>query len=212
MRSSEQIGDLAAAMAKAQGVIKNPSKDKTNPHFKNKYADIADGLECIRPALSAHGIAFFQVTEVIDDGVILTTRLVHAGSGQWIEGTYPVSKFVKHQDMGAALTYARRQALFAIVGVHGDNEDVDGNDATADTRVMGAKPAPAPTRVSDDESAAILAEMQDTLAMCDSPDSVKAWAKANQSRKARLTAQHAEAISAIYRDRLADVSQPIAAE
>jgi hypothetical protein len=142
MKTSEQINEIAKAMAEAQGVIKNPAKDKTNPHFKNTYADISSGLDVIRPALSKAGIAFFQATEVVEDGVILTTRLVHT-SGQWVEGTYPVGKFGPHQQMAASLTYAKRQALFAIVGVHGEDEDDDGQTA-GDTSIgrTSAKPAP----------------------------------------------------------------------
>lgn len=126
MNTSESINEIAAALAKAQAKIRNPAKNKVNPHFKSKYADLADGLDVIRPALSEQGIAFIQRTEVVDDGVILRTRLIHS-SGQWIESTYPVSKMTQHQQMGAALTYAKRQSLFALVGVCGD-DDLDGED------------------------------------------------------------------------------------
>ena len=126
MNTSESINEIAAALAKAQAKIRNPAKNKVNPHFKSKYADLADGLDVIRPALSEQGIAFIQPTEVVDDGVILRTRLIHS-SGQWIESTYPVSKMTQHQQMGAALTYAKRQSLFALVGVCGD-DDLDGED------------------------------------------------------------------------------------
>ena len=126
MNTSESINEIATALAKAQAKIRNPAKNKVNPHFKSKYADLADGLDVIRPALSEQGIAFIQPTEVVDDGVILRTRLIHS-SGQWIESTYPVSKLTQHQQMGAALTYAKRQSLFALVGVCGD-DDLDGED------------------------------------------------------------------------------------
>lgn len=131
MNTSDQIDAIAAALAKAQGEIRNPEKTRLNPHFKSKYADIADGLDVIRPTLSKHGIAFVQATELNDDMVILRTRMIHL-SGQWIESTYPVGRFVKHQELGASLTYAKRQALFSIVGVAGDDDD-DGNTATATT-------------------------------------------------------------------------------
>jgi hypothetical protein len=141
MRTSEQINEIAAALAKAQAEIQNPAKNRVNPHFKSKYADIADGLDVIRPALSKHGIAIVQATELIDDSmVILRTTLVHS-SGQWVQSSYPVGRFVKHQELGASLTYAKRQALFSIVGVAGDDDD-DGNSATASTT------PPAPRRSS----------------------------------------------------------------
>jgi hypothetical protein len=129
MNTSDSINEIATALAKAQGEIQNPAKNRVNPHFKSKYADIADGLDVIRPTLSKHGVAFIQATEFDGENVTLRTRLLHT-SGQWIESSYPVGKFVKHQELGASLTYAKRQALFSIVGVAGDDDD-DGNSATA---------------------------------------------------------------------------------
>lgn len=155
MNTSDQINELAAALAKAQGEIQNPAKNRVNPHFKSKYADIADGLDVIRPTLSKFGIAFVQATELQDDVVILRTRMIHT-SGQWIESTYPVGRFVKHQELGASLTYAKRQALFCIVGVAGDDDD-DGNSATAtpgnrrptDTTRLPHREPPQPPPVDD---------------------------------------------------------------
>lgn len=140
MRTSEQINEIAGALAKAQGEIRNPHKSKDNPHFRSKYADIADGLEIARPVLSKHGICIMQPTEIMEDGlVIMRTRLAHT-SGQWIEGTYPVGRLTKHTDLGACMTYAKRQSLFALIGIAGDTDDSDGADTgTAD--MSSAKPA-----------------------------------------------------------------------
>jgi hypothetical protein len=212
MNTSEQINEVAAALAKAQGELKNPAKAAENPHFRNRYADLAGGLDAIRPVLSRHGLALTQMTYMDGEMVMLETRLAHA-SGQWMRATYPVGRFpMKHQEVGSAITYARRYSGFAICGIAGADDDDDGNEAQKVDMRAAPKAAPAPQRISDDESAELLAEMQDSLAMCESPDSVKAWAVANKANKARLNAKHQEAISAIYRDRLADVSQPMAAE
>lgn len=133
MQTSETIDAIAAALAKAQGEIHNPAKSKQNPHFRSSYADLAGGLDVIRPALSKHGLSFVQTTSMDGDLVVLHTRLMHT-SGQWLEGTYPVTKLGKHQDMMSALTYSKRAALFALVGVAGEDDDDDGNAAgTADT-------------------------------------------------------------------------------
>jgi len=130
MQMSAEINEIAGALAAAQAVIKNPDKTKVNPHFKSKYADLATGLDCIRPALSANGIAIVQATEIGRDGMLtLVTRLVHS-SGQYFGCTYPVAAGLDHQKLGAALTYAKRQALFTIVGVCGDDDD-DGEAASA---------------------------------------------------------------------------------
>lgn len=128
MIESEAINEIAGALAKAQGEIKNPEKTRVNPHFKSTYADLATGLDCIRPALSANRIAIIQATGINADGVYLTTRLIHS-SGQYLGCIYPVAaSTADHQKLGAALTYAKRQALFSLVGVCGDDE-LDGEDA-----------------------------------------------------------------------------------
>lgn len=127
MNTSEQINELAAALAKAQGELTNPVKDKKNPHFKSSYADLAGGLDTIRPTLARHGLSVVQMTRADGDMIFLHSRLLHA-SGQWMEATYPVCRLGKHQEMGSALTYARRYALFGLVGVAGDDDD-DGNAA-----------------------------------------------------------------------------------
>ena len=129
MQTSDKIDALAGALAKAQGELKNIEKGKINPHFKSRYADIADGLEVIRPVLSKHALSVVQVTSVNPDtGVfILFTRLLHS-SGQWIESSYPLPTG-KAQEQGSAITYARRYSLFSLIGTAGTDEDDDGNAA-----------------------------------------------------------------------------------
>jgi ERF superfamily len=130
MQTSDEINEIAAALAKAQGIIKNPAKTRENPHFRSTYADLATGLNGIRHALSAQEIAVVQATDINRDGVVLVTRLIHT-SGQWIGCIYPVAAnaATDHQKLGAALTYAKRQALFSLVGVCGEDEDDDGEGA-----------------------------------------------------------------------------------
>jgi hypothetical protein len=135
MNRSEQLGELAAALAQAQGVMLGAKKDSDNPYFKSKYADLASVVEAIRGPLSAHGLSYVQIPIPTEgDWVRVETVLLHA-SGQWISGTVevPVSKADAH-GYGGALTYARRYGLSSIVGVA--QEDDDGNAATQ------AKPRP----------------------------------------------------------------------
>lgn len=130
MLTSESINDLAAALAKAQAVMAGASKDKTNPAFKSKYADLASVWDACREALTANGIAVVQMTRPSEaQEVIVETRLCHS-SGQWIEGALaiPVTKN-DAQGFGSCLTYARRYALAAAVGVAPDDDD--GNAAAA---------------------------------------------------------------------------------
>ncbi len=127
MNKSESISDLAAALSKAQGQIKGAVKDSANPFFKSKYADLSSVWEACRDALSSNELSIVQSPETAQNGITIETMLCHS-SGQWITSSYvmPVSK-VDAQAVGSAITYARRYALAAMVGVA--PEDDDGNSA-----------------------------------------------------------------------------------
>ncbi len=130
MNRSETIGTLAKALAKAQGAIKPAGKGAENPFFKSSYADLPAIVKACRDELAKNDIAYSQVTAYEGETVTLETMLFHS-SGEWISGVYPV-KPVKNdpQGMGSAMTYARRYALAAMVGVVAEDEDDDGNDAS----------------------------------------------------------------------------------
>lgn len=129
MNHSEQINELALALAIAQGEMQNAKKDVSNPFYKSKYADLASVMDTARPVLSKNGLSVAQLTEVTDGGVILVTKLLHK-SGQWLCSHYPVKPLKDDpQGMGSALTYARRYSYGAIVGI-ATEEDDDGNAAS----------------------------------------------------------------------------------
>jgi len=125
---SESIAKLSEALSKAQGKIKGAAKDTANPFFKSKYADLASVWDACRDQLSTHGLSVIQTTEDSPDGATVVTTLSHS-SGEWIRGRLTL-KPVKNdpQGVGSAITYARRYALAAIVGVA--PEDDDGNVAS----------------------------------------------------------------------------------
>jgi hypothetical protein len=142
-RSSESVGALASALAKAQAELVNPEKTLTatiraallgEGQRTFRYAPLSSGLDIVRKTLGQHEIATVQTTS-IDQGagiVNLTTVLAHA-SGEWIASDWPVcpiAEMASPQRMGAALTYARRYALFTLVGIAGE-DDLDAPDITA---------------------------------------------------------------------------------
>lgn len=122
------MGPLFAALAKAQSEIQHAKKDKRNPFFKSNYADLASVMDACRAALTKNGLAVIQTTEDTEAGLYLVTTLGHS-SGAAVAGRMPIRP-VKNdpQGVGSALTYARRYALAAIVGVA--TEDDDGNEAS----------------------------------------------------------------------------------
>jgi hypothetical protein len=139
-RSSETIACLAAALAKAQMALTNPEKSLTGtlpgnradePGRTFRYAPLSAGLDIVRKVLGQHEIATLQTTIIDQDiqTVSLTTVLAHA-SGEWIASDWPVctlSEMATPRRMGAALTYARRYALFTLVGIAGE-DDLDAPD------------------------------------------------------------------------------------
>lgn len=130
MQMSENINELATALAKAQGEMKNAGKTSDNPFFKSKYADLAEILNAVREPLSKYGLSISQLYDgmgVPDKTITVTTLLMHS-SGQYIGNTanYPVAK-ADIQGVGSAITYARRYSLAAILGL--SQEDDDGNAA-----------------------------------------------------------------------------------
>jgi hypothetical protein len=156
-RSSDTIGQIASALAKAQGELTNPEKALTaslrsplGDERTFRYASLASGLDIVRKCLGQHEIATIQTTTIDRDAghIRLTTVLAHA-SGEWISSEWPVCPIAESATphrMGAALTYARRYALFALVGIAGE-DDLDAPDLpTAAVSPEAQKSAPRPER------------------------------------------------------------------
>lgn len=138
---------LAEALAAAQLEITDPAKDAVNPHFRSRYADLATVLKTVRPVLARHNIALTQTTQILDGALVLVTRL--HWKDEELAGYYPISPTkADPQGYGSALTYARRYALQAIVGVAADDDD-DGNAASA-----------APSKPAHDELATFIAQVK----------------------------------------------------
>jgi hypothetical protein len=143
--TSPTIASLAKALSAAQGEVEGAVKGRKNDHFRSKYADLAAVWDACREALTKHGLAVVQSPGPCADGRMeMTTMLAHA-SGEWMRGTLtiPLGKADAH-GYGSAVTYSRRFALAAFVGVA--PEDDDGNAAAASApRVQRAAPAEMPS-------------------------------------------------------------------
>ena len=156
-RSSESTAAIATALAKAQTELSNPEKAMVGTIYNNRsdisqsfrYASLSSGLDIVRKALGGHQIAIAQTTDIdrASGTVNLTTLLLHT-SGEWISSDWPVcqlSETSAPRRMGAALTYARRYALFTMVGIAGE-DDLDApldvtNDAEEGHKAVAAGPA-----------------------------------------------------------------------
>jgi hypothetical protein len=152
-RSSESIAAIATALAKAQIELSNPEKAMVGMVYSNRsdspqsfrYASLSSGLDIVRKTLGGQQIAVAQTTDIdrANGMVNLTTVLLHT-SGEWISSDWPVcrtSEISAPRRMGAALTYARRYALFTLVGIAGEDDLDAPPDATDDAKAVDSGPA-----------------------------------------------------------------------
>jgi hypothetical protein len=139
---SPTMGKLAKALAAAQAELQDAKKDAVNPHFKNRYASLASVRAALQAVLPKHALATVQTTTAHGDaGVCVVTWLLHE-SGEWIRGELflPVGK-KDAQGFGSALSYARRYALAAIVGIAADEDDDAEQASKPPTTSNGKGPA-----------------------------------------------------------------------
>jgi hypothetical protein len=254
-RSSETIGTIAAALAKAQAQLVNPEKSLVGTIRSNhasgsersfRYAPLSSGLDIVRKTLSQHEIATVQTTSIDETaGIVrLSTVLAHA-SGEWIASDWPVcaiNETAAPQRMGAALTYARRYALFTLVGIAGE-DDLDAPDligpaapsprseepATGKTRgrlnlgpggrdqaFSGArrqKNWPNPTRLLEpNASAALRNRLIAEVKEIGSGEQAAAWGLQALAAKNTLLTADAERVESAFQVRLTKLASEAAAE
>lgn len=139
MQTSESIKNIAKAMAQFQSEVKNPSNTANNPFFNSKYAPLSDVLNLVRPILTKHGLSVLQSPSGDGEFVTVTTLITHE-SGEWIESDPLTLKADKAtaQGAGSAITYARRYALSAMLGISSEDDD-DGNYASGTDTQNGKK-------------------------------------------------------------------------
>src|SRR6202040_2449558 len=204
-RSSESVAALAAALAKAQSELVNPEKSLTavirtgrpgEGERSFRYAPLSSGLDIVRKTLGQHEIATVQTTAIEGGVVNLTTMLAHA-SGEWIASDWPVcpvAETANPQRMGAALTYARRYALFTLVGNAGGLTGelrVPGR-TQGNGQARGSARAVSTPALSSAESEALRDRLLGEIADLQSEDSATKWAREALPAKNRLTAADAK--------------------
>src|SRR6201987_4611099 len=247
-RSSHSIASLAAALAKAQMGLTNPEKSLTGtlpgnrpdePGRPFRYASLSAGLDIVRKVLGQHEIATLQTTMIDQDiqTVSLTTVLAHA-SGEWIASDWPVctlSEMAAPRRMGAALTYARRYALFTLVGIAGE-DDLDASDLAGQpgngaaragngpdrekngsgaagngnlsTFAKSRKPWTPPKETLAPEASAILRDrLLGELGGLASADEATAWAQRALGAKNTLRAVDAAIVEAAFASRMAELGE-----
>src|SRR5262245_25924413 len=248
-RSSETVAALASALAKAQAELVNPEKSliatiragrpgESERSFR--YAPLSSGLDIVRKTLGQHEIATLQTTAIDQTAgmVNMTTTLARA-PGEWIASDWPVCPIAdaaNPQRMGAALTYARRYALFTLVGIAGE-DDLDAPDlcdgprsqtSSADEhplmprdgqpRVPPRKPGHGqrrnsmhgerPTPLEPEQSAALREKLLTELGTITSADLAAIWAQEALTAKNSLTATDAKLVEDAFEHRLSELASP----
>lgn len=205
MKTSDAINEICAALAKAQGEIANPAKEAENPHFRSHYADLSAGINAVREGLSKNGIAYVQSTRLDGDVLMLDTRLSHS-SGQWLESEFPACRFpAKPQEVGSALTYARRYSLFSMVGIAG--EDDDGNEASksvtpAPKRTPTPPKPPAPPA---DDSHVVRDMLIEALLLATTTEDLSDWYSKNAKPIAELGEEDKRAVRDEYAAKMTEL-------
>lgn len=181
--TSDSIKTITAALLGVQGTVRGVGKDGNNPHFKSHYATLENVCDTVRPALQSVGVVFIQSPGAIVDGNLeMTTRFIHADSGEWIEGKgdIPLGKR-DPQGAGSAQTYAQRYHLMAMLGLPPVDDD---GEAAIDRSNARPEPATLPKAKTRD----LYAEMRDELDACMTlPDLARLWnSKAFKDEFAKL--------------------------
>ena len=239
-RCSETIGAIASALAKAQIELQNPEKSLTatirslfpreEEERSFRYASLSSGLDLVRKALGRYEIATVQATSIDEAaGLIrLTTTLAHS-SGEWVSSDWPVcpvAETAAPHRMGAALTYARRYALFTLVGIAGE-DDLDAPDlataGAAPSKVASPKTAsvapqnangqwkrrraPSPPNLNHEASAALRKRLLASLTcLADLPE-LDHWAERCLPAKNTLTADDARLVEQAFQRKLAEIDK-----
>lgn len=150
METSPSLGNLAKALATAQGQFKPIKRESTNPFYHSKYADLAAIIDGTREALAKNGLAFTQAVSV-NDLVMVETLLMHE-SGEWVKGAISLKpKADDPQAAGSAITYGRRYSLGAILGVASEDDD-DGNAGSKPEGKSEQKQEPRKPTISDPDA------------------------------------------------------------
>ena len=210
MKTSESTKNIAAAIAKSQVEIKNPGNDGVG-NFKNGFTTLATGLDTILKVYGNNGVAFTQMTRIEGDLIVLDTRLSHT-SGEWIEGEYPVTRFpVTSQQLGSAMSYARRYAIFSAAGISGvnDPDEDDGHHANAVTTHAPKKAVKQASAMSADESAETQAHMIKAIEACKTHSELLKWAGAAAEDRARLAIEDNAKVMKAYKNAEAKLEKDI---
>lgn len=222
IETSDQIGEIAKAIAMAQAAMDNVAKNATNPHFKSKYADLAAAVDEARPAFAKAGVAIIQAPTTKGHLVRVTTLLAHGGSGQWVRSTLGMKPTkTDPQGVGAAITYARRYSLLAMTGLAPEEDDdanraskkptapVERRDAMQPPRGERTKADGTQMNASQARKDGDFVKLQDEVRKVDRLEDMSPWWDRNEDRISRLPPQWQDHLQVIYDEHRDDLKERV---
>ena len=170
--------NIAAAIITARAKFPPIYKNKSNSHYKNKYASLDSIIDAITPALCEAGVLLIQPTIIRDGVTILSTQLIHGATGEMISSELVIPTQSDPQKLGAALTYYRRFSICSLLSIAADDDD-DGDSAVSNVKPksISAPPAPTPLALSESASEYQSAVKRAFAELGWSPDRKAEWAK-----------------------------------
>ena len=185
---------LHAALCKAQSELRAAKFNKINPHFKNKYADLAAVIDAIRVPFANNGLSVTQTTMLSVHGLILLTTLRHAEGGT-IVSEYPLPASATPQQLGSALTYARRYSLSCMACIAADEDD-DAEIAMDTKKTLPKK-----------DAKEIYTKLQSDIRSAVSREGLKAWGVANKDRIDTMPEDWCDILRLQYEEMMADLRE-----
>ena len=196
MKTSEQVDLISAALVEMQAESTHANFDSKNPHFKSKYASLAEVIDTAKPVLAKHGLAVIQLPAFRENiGHVLCTRIVHK-SGQWIEDEMRLNPIKDDpQGLGSALTYARRYSIPGVCMIASEDDD-DGNAASHKQNVSAIQ-----------AKAVSMDEVKKQLAALNTEDAVRKFFPLGRSQlNAMRGSNEFEELTALCQARIAELA------
>jgi len=199
MKTSESIDLISAALVAAQGEAQHANFDSKNPHFKSKYASLAEVIDTMKAVLAKHDLAVIQLPEHREVGHVLMTRILHK-SGQFIESEMLLNPIKNDpQSVGSSITYGKRYSLIGILCIASEDDD-DGNRASHGPNVTPSQ-----------AKSITMEEVKKQLAALESEDAVRKYFPAGASKLCAMKgSDDYKQLTALCQARIAELSAAVA--
>lgn len=206
IKTTEQTTALNKALLQAQKSIQDVEKDSTNPHFRSRYASLTAVLQAVKGPLNEAGLLLTQSAAAAEagNGLIVTTRITHAETSEWIETSIPIPlEQPTAQKVGSATTYGRRYGVDTLLALA--TADDDGTDASKDEKRTNGHRRPPAGREHPPIKAA--GDLFTEIASCQTLAELRQWYDRESHHAKKLSAEENTRVGAAYNEREEQLSE-----